>query len=39
LKNKKSLDELESTEELHYLKSWLAADSKRGLHGFIDVST
>lgn len=39
LKNKKSLDELQSTEELQYLKQWLAADSKRGLHGFIDVTS
>ncbi len=39
LKNKKSLEELQSTEELQYLKNWLAVDSKRGLHGFIDVSS
>ncbi|MDD2758745.1 MAG: acyl-ACP--UDP-N-acetylglucosamine O-acyltransferase [Methylomonas sp.] len=39
LKNKKSLDELQLTEELQYLKGWLARDSKRGLHGFIDVSS
>lgn len=39
LKNKKSLDELQSTEELQYLKQWLAVDSKRGLHGFIDVTS
>ncbi|MBD9355088.1 acyl-ACP--UDP-N-acetylglucosamine O-acyltransferase [Methylomonas albis] len=38
LKNKKSLEELQSTEELQYLRSWLAVDSKRGLHGFIDVT-
>lgn len=38
LKNKKSLDELQLTEELQYLQDWLAADSKRGLHGFVDVS-
>ncbi len=38
LKNKQSLDELEETEELKQLKSWLAVKSKRGLHGFIDVS-
>ena len=37
LKNKKSLDELQLTEELQYLKSWLAADSKRGLHGFVEI--
>lgn len=39
LKNKKNLDELQLTEELQYLKSWLAASSKRGLHGFIDISS
>lgn len=38
LKNKKSLDELQLTQELQYLKSWLAVESKRGLHGFVDVS-
>lgn len=39
LKNKKSLDGLQLTEELQYLTEWLAKDSKRGLHGFIDVSS
>lgn len=38
LRNKKSLDNLQITKELQYLKDWLAADSKRGLHGFMDVS-
>jgi len=38
LKKKKSLDELQLTEEVRYLKDWLARDSKRGLHGFVDVS-
>ncbi|TPQ27935.1 acyl-ACP--UDP-N-acetylglucosamine O-acyltransferase [Methylomonas koyamae] len=38
LRNKKSLDELQSTEELQYLKNWLAADSKRGLHGFMSIA-
>jgi UDP-N-acetylglucosamine acyltransferase len=38
LKNKKGLEELQSTEELQYLRRWLAVDSKRGLHGFIDVT-
>lgn len=38
LKNKQSLDELNETEELKQLKAWLAVKSKRGLHGFIDVS-
>ena len=39
LKNKHSLDGLEETEELRQLKDWLAVKSKRGLHGFIDVSS
>ena len=38
LKNKQSLDSLEETEELKQLKDWLAVKSRRGLHGFIDVS-
>jgi UDP-N-acetylglucosamine acyltransferase len=38
LKNKQSLDDLEETEELKHLKNWLAVKSKRGLHGFVDVS-
>lgn len=38
LKNKQSLDILEETEELKQLKEWLAVKSRRGLHGFIDVS-
>lgn len=38
LKNKKSLDTLAETEELKFLKSWLAVKSKRGLHGFVDIS-
>lgn len=38
LKKKVSLDELEETDELLQLKQWLAAESKRGMHGFIDVS-
>ena len=37
LKKKQPLDELEPTEELDYLKKWLAAESKRGLHGFVEV--
>ncbi len=39
LKSKQSLDGLEETEELRQLKDWLAVKSKRGLHGFIDVSS
>ncbi|MEI6334208.1 MAG: acyl-ACP--UDP-N-acetylglucosamine O-acyltransferase [Methylococcaceae bacterium] len=38
LKNKQSLDELEETEEIKQLKNWLAVKSKRGTHGFIEVS-
>ena len=38
LKNKKKLDDLQLTTEIQYLQSWLTAESKRGLHGFIDVS-
>lgn len=38
LKNKQPLDDLEETEELRFLKEWLAVKSKRGIHGFIDVS-
>jgi UDP-N-acetylglucosamine acyltransferase len=32
------LDDLEDTAQLQYLKDWLAVDSKRGLHGFIDIA-
>ncbi len=39
LKDRKSLDELEETAELKYLKDWLSVKSKRGLHGFVDIST
>ncbi|TAL44436.1 MAG: acyl-ACP--UDP-N-acetylglucosamine O-acyltransferase [Methylovulum sp.] len=38
LKNKQSLDSLHETAELKLLKDWLAVKSKRGIHGFIDVS-
>ena len=38
LKSKKSLDTLQLTAELQYLQNWLAADSKRGLHGFVDIT-
>ncbi|MGR8930408.1 MAG: acyl-ACP--UDP-N-acetylglucosamine O-acyltransferase [Gammaproteobacteria bacterium] len=38
LKKKKSLDELQLTKELQYLREWLARESKRGVHGFVDVS-
>ncbi len=38
LKNKDDLDGLEQTEELVYLQQWLDAESKRGLHGFVEIS-
>lgn len=38
LKNKQPLDNLEETPELLQLKSWLAVKSKRGVHGFIELS-
>lgn len=38
LKNKKSLESLQLTKELQYLKQWLAAESKRGVHGFVDIA-
>ena len=39
LRNKHSLEDLTETEELMQLKQWLAIKSKRGVHGFIEVST
>jgi len=38
LKNKQSIDDLEETPELLQLKNWLAVKSKRGTHGFIELS-
>ncbi len=38
LRSKKNLEDLQLTKELQYLKEWLAADSKRGVHGFVDIS-
>jgi len=38
LKKKEKLDDLEQTREVLFLKEWLAADSKRGLHGFLEVT-
>jgi UDP-N-acetylglucosamine acyltransferase len=38
LKKRQSLDSLPETEELRLLKDWLAVKSKRGLHGFKEVS-
>jgi UDP-N-acetylglucosamine acyltransferase len=37
LKKKLSLDDLQLTDEVIYLKDWLAVNSKRGLHGFIEL--
>jgi UDP-N-acetylglucosamine acyltransferase len=39
LKMKESLDGLDETEELRQLKGWLKVKSKRGLHGFVSVTT
>jgi UDP-N-acetylglucosamine acyltransferase len=38
LKSKQSLVNLPITDELVLLQQWLAVKSKRGLHGFMDVS-
>lgn len=38
LRNKKSLSDLQETAELLQLKEWLAVKSKRGVHGFIELS-
>lgn len=38
LKTKASLEGLEETEELKQLKTWLAVKSKRGLHGFVELT-
>jgi len=38
LKSKQSLEGLQQTDELVFLQQWLAVDSKRGLHSFIEVS-
>lgn len=37
LRNRQSLEQLPDTEEIRYLKAWLAIKSKRGTHGFMDV--
>ncbi len=37
LRNKNSIDELEQTEEIIFLKKWLAGESKRGIHGFVEL--
>lgn len=38
LKKRESLEHLEETEELVYLKKWLATKSKRGVHGFLELA-
>jgi UDP-N-acetylglucosamine acyltransferase len=38
LKKRKSLDDLQVTEELQVLKDWLAVKSKRGVHGFVELT-
>ncbi len=38
LRERLPLDGLEETEELNYLKAWLGAKSKRGIHGFLQVN-
>lgn len=37
LREKKSIDELDESTEIHYLKQWLAVKSKRGIHGFFQL--
>lgn len=37
LRNRDSIDSLEQTDEMQYLQQWLAAESKRGLHGFVEL--
>lgn len=38
LKKKQGLGGLPETEELQLLQDWLAVKSKRGVHGFVDIS-
>ena len=38
LKKGQPLDDLQQTEEVVYLQQWLETESKRGLHGFIEIS-
>ena len=38
LKKRQALTDLEQTPELQYWMAWLAADSKRGTHGFIETA-
>lgn len=37
LRNKQALDDLPKTEELLHLQQWLATESKRGIHSFIEL--
>ena len=37
LRQNESIAHLEDTEEIKYLKQWLAVKSKRGLHGFMEL--
>ncbi len=37
LRKNQTLEHLEETDEIKYLKQWLAVKSKRGLHGFITL--
>ncbi|MDD5227834.1 MAG: acyl-ACP--UDP-N-acetylglucosamine O-acyltransferase [Methylococcales bacterium] len=39
LRTRQSLADLPETEELKQLKDWLAVKSKRGTHGFVEVSS
>ncbi len=39
LRKRKAIDNLPETEELQFLKAWLAVKSKRGTHGFLELST
>ncbi len=38
MRQKKPIDELQQTEEMQYLQQWLAVDTQRGLHGFVELS-
>lgn len=37
LRKNESIEHLENTPEISYLKEWLAVKSKRGLHGFMEL--
>jgi UDP-N-acetylglucosamine acyltransferase len=37
LKNKESIENLTDSDEIRYLKEWLAAENKRGIHGFKEL--